>query len=386
MKKITIIILLLLVLPSVFSLGIAPAKRELEYTQNVQRYDIKIVNNEKKDMDVVLSVDGTLRDHVKLDEARISFTKEEEQKTVSYTVTLPNTIEPGPNTAKIIAEETVPNIRFGESYVAAKLSVVSVLTVQVPYPEKFVAASLDVLSREEALDVTAHVVNKGTQEISKLSASFGIFDEETKVTSATGAAKALPPEAVDNLVATFKTKDLKPGIYQAAATIDYDDNSVKIMKQFQLGKITVLIREFTGFFVQNKINEFNIDIESVWNKEIKNAYAHVYIFRNGEEVASFKGTSFDLAPYESKRTTLYFNTDKLELGEYTAIVTLHYDKETTKKEKQVSILTKEQFDTRVVESGNTMTTYLLIILIIVIVAFIIFLVFAMVLLTKAVKK
>lgn len=386
MKKIIAFVLIVLFLPVVSALGIAPAQREFAFKSEPQRYDVKIINNEKNDMRVILSVEGVLAPQITFDQTDITFTEDEEQKVVGYTVLLPQNLEPGLNKGKIIAEETVPNVRFGESSVAAKLKVVSLLTVSVPYPEKFVEAVLDVVPREDILDVKVHVSNKGTQEVTKLSASFGLFDEETKIISATGAAKVLPTGAVDDLVATFKTNELKPGIYQAAATIGYDDNSVKLIKEFQLGKITVLIHDFSTFFVQNKVNKFDVDIESVWNKEIKNAYVQVYIFQNGEEVTSFKGVSFDLAPYESKRTTLYFNTAGLELGDYTAVVTFNYDKETTKKEKKISILTKEQFDTKVVEVGNNMTTYLLVILIIVVVAFIIFLIFAMILLLKMVKK
>jgi len=101
----------LLVLPLVFPLGVAPAKREFEFRQEAQRYVVKIVNNEQKDMDVLLSVDGVLRDFITFEENKISFSKNDYEKSVWYTVTLPADMKPGVSTAKIIAEETLGQVQ-----------------------------------------------------------------------------------------------------------------------------------------------------------------------------------------------------------------------------------------------------------------------------------
>lgn len=386
MPIIILLIISLLILPNVFSLGIAPAQRELTFQSQPQRYDIKIINNEKKDMDVFLSVDGVLAPQIKFDETKLSFTKEEDQKVISYTVTLPDNLEPGQNKAKIVAEEKISSIRFGESSVAAALKVVSFVTVNVPYPETFVDAALDVTSGDEQLNVKARVANKGTKDVKELVADFGLFDEEKKVTSSITKARPLKVETTDELLATFKTKDIKPGFYSAAATVTYDGNSLKLIKEFQIGKVTVNIADFDKYFSQNKINEFNVDVESAWNKEIKNAYAEVFVFRNGKEVTSFKGVSFDLHPEEKKRIALYFNTQGLELGDYDTTVVLHYDKETNKKEGKISVITKDAYETKIKEKGNDLNTYLFVTLIVLVVVFIFFIIAATMFFMKSAKK
>ncbi len=385
MRVAVLAIAFLIILPTVFSIGIAPAKREFTFQSQPQRYDIKIINNEKRDMDVILSVEGVLRDYVKFDQTRVNLTKEEDQKTVGYTVTLPDTLEPGLNRARIIAEETVPNIRFGESYVAAKLNVVSFIEVNVPYPEKYVVAILNVAATEEKIDVRAAVANKGLEDIDTLSGTLGIFEENKKVASQSLQARQLKQDTSDELLATFKAKDVKPGLYSANAMITYDDKSLRLIKDFQIGKVAVNILDFDKYFSQNKINEFNIDIESAWNKEIKNAYAETFVFRNGKEVASFKGTSFDLKPEEKKRITLYFNTQGLELGEYDATVVLHYTGNTNKKEGKLSVITKEAYETKAAEKGG-INTYLIMALIALVAVLIVFIIVVMVFFMKTSKK
>ncbi len=371
----------LLVLPLVFPLGVAPAKREFSFTQEPQKYVIKIVNNEQKDMDVLLSVDGVLRDFITFEEKKISFSKNDYEKSAWYTVTLPADIKPGVSTAKIIAEEIIGQVQHGENVVTAKLVVTSVLSVSVPYPAKYVDATFDILPKEDHVDVTARVVNRGTEDIDQLEATFGIFDGEQQLESQPLAARPLKRGSSDDLLAQFSKENLKPGQYTAKAIIQLDEaKALHLIEEFRLGRPRLEISDFDKYFAENKINPFTIDLESVWNKDITNAYALAYVFQNGKEVTQFKGTSFDVKPWEKKRTTTYFDTNGLAVGEYNAVATLNYDNETSKKEQNVFILTKEEYDQKNKQS-NTVTLILLVL----VAVFIILLTIALFLLFRARK-
>ena len=369
----------LFLLPVVFPLGIAPAQRELTYQQQPQRYKVDIINNERKDTDIFLSVDGDLKDYVKFDEQKLTFTAAESEKEAWYTVTLTGIIDPGSHISKIIAEESLPSIRFGENYVAAKLNVVSMLYLTVPYPEKFVEARLDILPTQEKVDVKANLINKGTQDIQQLAATFSILDQNQEITAHTTPAKSFKQGALDSLAASFQTKDVKPGLYSAVASISYDNKELKLMRDFQVGSINVGVTDFDEYFAQDTINEFNINVESKWNRDIRDAHAQVYVFRNSKEVASFKGPSFDIRSGEKKKTTLYFNTKGLELGEFNAITTLNYANTTSKKEKSIFLVTKEEYDKN---KKNDTTQYLLIALITLVVVFIFFMIVILLLLLR----
>src|SRR3989338_3971197 len=272
-------IVILAFLPSVFPIGISPAQKDWVYQLEPQHYELKIVNNEKKDMDVILSATGTLRDYIKFDQKKISFTKEDNIKIVGYTATLLSELEPGSNEGHIVAEETIPNARFGESYVTAKLNFVSIVRVEVPLKDKFLLAKLDVSADDNNVNVKATVSNKGTKEIDALSASFIVQDDDKPIATKALPARQLKEDKDDELKAIFNAKDITPGLYSAVATLNYDGNSLKLVKQFQIGAVNIKINDFDKIFTEKKINQFNANLESSWNQELKNLYVEVFIFR-----------------------------------------------------------------------------------------------------------
>ncbi|MBI4441187.1 hypothetical protein HY639_03395 [Candidatus Woesearchaeota archaeon] len=384
MRKIAPFIMFLLVLPMVFSLGIAPAKREVQFQPGLsQHYEIRIINNERRDMDVVLSVDGQLHDYIILDKERISLTKDDAQKTIGYTITLPEVLEPGLNRARIIADETVPNVRLGEGYVTAQLSVSSFVDVTAPYPEKYVDANFDVVMDEEDIALKAKVSNRGTRDVSQLSADFSVFDRDKQLFEETTQERALTHGGSNELIATVKRKDIAPGLYSATATLDYDGTSFRLTKDFQIGSAAILINDFDQYFVKDKINELTLDIESAWNREIMGAFAQIYVFKNGKEVATSKSASFALDPYAKKHVLSYFDATGLAIGDYDATVVLHYGGDTTKKEKKITLLTKEEFTAT---RDNNMQTTLIVAFITLVIVFIVSLLVAMILAVRLLKR
>lgn len=91
---------------------------------------------------------------------------------------------------------------------------------------------------------------------------------------------------------------------------------------------------------------------------------------------------FHFSSLKISRTTLYFDTNNLELGEYNIVIVLNYEKVTTKKDGKINIVTKDEFE----KTKNTGTDPLIIILIIAVIVLAIFLVYVAVLLSKTLNK
>lgn len=381
MKKIITIIIVVITLaiclPNVFSLGMAPAQRDLVYEQNPQTYTIKIINNDKQDLDVILSVEGPLKDYVKFESKEVHLSKDEDRKTIGYTVTLPTDLEPGLVQSKIVAEEAIPKLKIGDNYVSAKLHISSALRVNVPYPDKLVQGQIEVTAGSDKLDVKATVQNLGLKDIAELETKFDIKENEKSVMKQSSPSKNLKRESTENFIASFKTNNVRPGMYSAVATIGYDDKSLQLIKEFEIGKPNIKISELDmPYFVSDAISEFPINVESAWNQDIKEVHPQVYIFQNGKEVFNFKGPSFDIKPYEKQKLNLFFNTKGLPLGEYNAVINLAFDKGTSKKEQKISIVTKEDYDTKKTNGGSdNLILYLVLTNIVLIVLFVLYFLF-----------
>lgn len=330
-------------LPSAFSLGIAPAQREFKYEMGPQKYVIKIVNTGQKNIDVSLYTEGPLKDYIKFTSKELYIEKQTEIA-VEYIVNLPEDLEPGLVQSKIIAEETLSNLDNDKSQVKATLQVSSIIKVNVPYQKKYLKGKLNVIPSNEKVDVNTNLQNLGFTDIDLINAKFDISNNDKIISSKTSQLKNLKKNSFKELEVNFQSKDIKPGLYSAVATIGYDERTLKITKEFSVGKPNILINKFNSNFKQNLVNELVVDVESSWNKEIKDVRPITYIFRNGNEIAVLKAPSFDILPYDKQKIKFYFNTEGLALGEFNAIVTLNYENDISKKEQKINILTPEEYN------------------------------------------
>ena len=66
-KLLTWMLALLLLVPTAFSLGITPGRTTIDFTPNADReFNFKVINNEYRDVSVMLLVQGELEDTITL--------------------------------------------------------------------------------------------------------------------------------------------------------------------------------------------------------------------------------------------------------------------------------------------------------------------------------
>ncbi|MBW2984591.1 hypothetical protein KY361_05720 [Candidatus Woesearchaeota archaeon] len=332
-KLITWILALLLLVPTVLSVGITPGRTTIDFVPNDHReFSFRVINNEYKDINVLLLIEGELKDSITLEEKVVKFTSQEYSKSFAFEVDLPEDIgEPGIHEARIIAV-ALPEGEEGLTSVQAAAAVATQLRVKVPYPGKYLEARLEVVSQDDKTLFFVAASNLGTETINRAKATIEVFDPDNqKVATIETTERSIESKQRVDLVGS--TQALKPGAYRAVMHLTYDEYSLTQEKRFEIEGILLDVLEvFVKDFKLGEIAKFNILVESKWNELIKNAYAQLIMKNNeGDIIADTKSASFDISPSERKTVFAYWDTEDVEEGAYDGKVILHYEDRTTEK-------------------------------------------------------
>lgn len=324
----------------VAGLGIAPGEKKIAFqADSVQKIRYTVLNNEHKDFVVSIYADGEIGKYVKIENAQVSLSADEDKKDFYIDVNLPSSLHPGDNTGRIIAEESIENLSFMGAVGKGRIRVISNLIVMVPYPEKYIDVQLGVQEKENNTEITATITNLGLTDIKNLGADVGIYEGETQIQNLNFKFdEQLARGKETSSISEVKAEKLPGGVYSVVARIKYDDYTLEVSRDFEVGKEALKISSYTKYFLENSMNKFEIDAKSDWNQKIKNAYATIDITRYNEEVASLRSASYDIAPRETKIITAYWDTSKLELGKYNANLSLIYLNKSTNRQDEISIL------------------------------------------------
>lgn len=331
-KLITWILALLLLVPTALSLGITPGRTTIDFEPNANReFNFKVINNEYRDLTVMLLVQGELKDTITLHKEIITFTSEEYSKSFTFNINLPEQLEtPGIHEAKIIAVE-LPEDYEGQTSVRAIAAVAMQLRVKVPYPGKYLEAKLDIETKDNKTLFFVSASNLGTDSIKRAKATIDIYDPENKkvATVETTERSIRSKQRVDLVGSTSLTK----GAYKAVMNLTYDEHSLTQEKEFKIGDLWIDVKEiFVKNFRLGEIAKFNILVESVWNELIQDVYAQLIMKTKDDDiVADIKSPSFDINPNERTTTFAYWDTESVREGVYYGKIILHYEGKTTEK-------------------------------------------------------
>lgn len=335
-KIIAWIIALLVLTNLAFALGLSPAEKGISYSpgENIT-LTYKIVNNENRDMDIIVYPLGQLADYISFEQDIIHLNSEEPVKKIKAFINLPAGLEPGKNYGKIVIEEDILE-KDSETGVYAKLRVISKLKVDVPFPDKYLRADIEIRnkSKEKPLEISAKVLNLGKEDIEEVKAEFGIFNKDQKVTDLKTDSESLSVGETKELLTTLNTTGYRQGLYSAIAKVTYDNQELEIGRDFIVGDKNIEILDYTKYFIQGKVNKFDIEVENQWNKKIRNAFALVYI--DGFE--KIKSMSYDLDPWQIRTITSYWDTTSVGLGDYDSNVSMNYENKSTVKSGKVHVI------------------------------------------------
>ncbi|MBU1135889.1 MAG: hypothetical protein KJ559_00045 [Nanoarchaeota archaeon] len=330
-------LLIVLLLQNVSGLGITPGRTTIDFKDGLEKeVEFSVLNNEHKNMQVLLMVQGELNQSVELFDNLVDFMPSEESKQFKYKIKLSSEISknPGLHTAEIVAFE-IPKQTEEGTYVGATLAVISQIYVYVPCPGKCIDAELNVLDAEQNSTITfiVPIINRG---------KLGIGDARALIDIYTGLNEKIGTIETDSLPIESGARtelsarwfaDVNSGNYIAKVSVFYDGESKSFEKQFSIGKNmlsieSILVNEFN----LGEIAKLRILIENKWNKELKDVFANLVVFNHENQVmADIKSATENIPSLSKTELVAYWDTIGVEEGEYDGKLIVKYEKKSADK-------------------------------------------------------
>ena len=267
-------------------------------------------------------VDGALAEYVTLDKEFI-----EGRGSVVATLNLPAEIKtPGENLIRIGAHQLAGD----DGGIEIVYDMGGVIKVNVPYPGKYL--ELEVIASDynygDLMNISLKAYNRGKVSLD-VSPMIQIFKDDQKVKTLNNTPKkTIAPFKDDMFYFTWNTSDYLPGEYIATALADYGvEDLARDDDPFRLGELKVTIVNHSRIFQRDKIDRFDIEVESFWNSPISELYAVVFIL--DQEFVTFRTPSIPLSPWKKDMLKGFLDTTTVEEGTFLANITLYYEGKTT---------------------------------------------------------
>ena len=326
------VMILLIIIPLVTAVGVVPAKTDFDFTPNGEHaFTINIINNEHKDMAVLVYTEGPFGELLNLKPSRITLSSAESAKMLEFRLSLPAHLEkPGTQEIPIIIKEVPYEPEQEENtMVSATVEIVHKVNIKIPYPGKYIEADLiiDVDNPEMADDFTLPVFNRGDKDVKKISADIAIFDAFTdeKITTIETSTISLASGADGKLTANL-AEPLPRGKFKAIANIEYDNKNLVIEKVFtsQIPTLDIISISVDRFSL-GSIARFDIWVKNNWNQERKDVFADMIITdQKGAEKGRFKTATTGIEAEGLGQLEGYWDSSTTTVGKHTLKLILHY--------------------------------------------------------------
>lgn len=399
--RIALALLLFILLASqVIAIGVAPSRREIKFEPGKEfTVTAQIINNEAKDMKVLVLPQGTFASLVSMESNVVRMRAGESEKSFSYTVKLPDdeNQEPGQHVLRVafmelpdefrdqvvLADGSIVTVDGEKATISATTAVIQQVIVNVPFPESFLQGKLYSTGNKvnEPVAFSVNVFNRGNVELSArgyLIVKGPTNEEIVKIDS--GSIK-IAPMGESRLVGSWEGTS-NPGEYLVEAYVTYgsktQDKSFRLSQSFQLGEPFLSIEGLSvKSFRLGSIAKFDVDVLNRWNKMIKDVKGEMRVIdKKGGVLDSFETTRLDIPSYGMSTMSGYWDTEGVTIGEYDVNIVLEYEGKTSQKLFE-TIVSIDKIDVKsagpigqVIGSGGSGNQYtLLIILVIVLIVF-----------------
>jgi hypothetical protein len=337
-----ILLIGILLIANVSALGITPARTTIDFEPGLKRsISFSVINSEKRDIDIVIAVQGELKNNVLVHANSFSMSSSEESRQVNYDLTLPATMNPGLHTAEIVVLQLPDEIGTSEAFIGAALAVVNQVYVYVPYPGKYAEASMNIINANQEEDITfiIPVYSRGEFDLVSVKANIDIYNKAgEKVDSFNTNEIDVPSGDRREIVHRWKA-DVPVGTYRAVATLIYDGETTQLEGSFNVGNQDLELQQVeVNDFSLGDIAKIEMLVENKWSEPIQGAYAQTNIYNDrGELMADFKSADYDV-PALSKRVLIsYWDTAGVRTGTYDTNVFLKYADKTTQTDLKLKV-------------------------------------------------
>ena len=328
-----------LVLQSVYAIGITPGRTTVNFEPNLQKQvSFSVTNSEQKEMSVLFFVRGELKDFVSLNQDGTSFTSDESSKSFDYSVLLPEELEPGLHTAEIVAQEVPKDSDEEGTTLGSTVAVVTQLYVYVPYPGKYIEFETEIIeaSPGQTTAFLIPMINRGSLDVQKVQTKIDIYSGENFIDELQLEEIGVLAGERKEVMGMWDT-DVEIGRYKAKIILNYDGEEKILEKEFNVGDAKLEIELITvKDFKLGRIAKFNILVNNKLNQEVKDVNVNMIVYGDEKEIiADFKSQNYDVSPLSKTEMVAYWDTENMGEGTYDGKLILRYGSE--KDEKNVKI-------------------------------------------------
>src|SRR3989338_9610600 len=311
-KKIIVwTIVLLLAFQLVTALGIRPAKTTIIYEETpVSSRQFWVVNNDRQELDLVISAEGELGKYLTLTTKEVTLTPEDDFKPVYFEIDLPENLPSGEALGNIVVEQRLTSTE--EGLIASKLVLKHKIIAVGDYPDKYIAARLNFHDQGDKIEFVSEVENLGKEDISEIQTTFYINDKEQRPHSLQTEKLSLSTKETTLLRASLKRDLFQLGEFEVSAVTSFDDQKIELRKILRVGQPEVEITYFDPYFIAYKINQYSLDLLNKWNTEVKNVFVDVEVKKDGKKIDEFRTKSVDIEGEMIQRITDYLNAKEKE--------------------------------------------------------------------------
>jgi hypothetical protein len=216
--------------------------------------------------------------------------------------------------------------------------------IDVPFPGYYAEIELNAndVNAGEPVFISAVVRNRGKENITDGKLALSVLAGEDTVKKMDSDTFAVDAGGAYTFETEIGGDELKPGRYTLRADLSYAGNHAGKDKVFNVGTFDVEIVNHTTEMYNGSVNLFDIEVESRWNNPMSTVYMDISMLDGKKAVSGIKTPPFDLPPWKRHKSSVYWNTDGIAVGEYDLEIVLHYDEGVKTENRKIFIVDKPQ--------------------------------------------
>jgi len=332
----TILLLTLLIMPSVLAIGISPARTTIDFEAGLEKtYSFSVLNSENQKTDIVIVSGGELSQYIELSSEYDTLQAEQGSKEYSFTLRLPDSLEPGKHEGEIRVVTGNSNSGEGTS-VNARIALVHQVIVNVPYPGKHIETELKIIPSGELTRFYIPVNNRGKDRINSIKAEIEIYLAGEKQDTIQTEEISLAAGQRGELYSEWRPS--KIGEYFAQAKIVYDGAEKILEKNFEVGETLIQIEniEAVGFKL-GEVAKFNLVLNNKWSEDVRDVYVRMEFYKNGKMIQEVKTPTKDIPAGRVENFDAFFDTSGIEAGTYDVRIILNYNGKSAERDTTAEI-------------------------------------------------
>jgi len=258
---------------------------------------------------------------------------------VVATLNLPAEVNfPGANLIRVGARQRSK----ADSGMGIVSNVWGIIKVNVPYPGKYVELDLKAPNANagEVVNLSFEIFNRGEEDVT-VSSYIQIFRNESLIENINlGNANVASLTSVI-VESPFDSSGYSVGDYNAIVFGEYGPAVATDENPFKLGELFVKIVDCTREFRENKLERFEIEIESFYNNDIDDLYAEVNVVEiegGGFMTPIGVVNAWDISTLEG-----FLDTSEIDSENFLAEIILHYGEETTTEVVDLKIILNKDY-------------------------------------------